>query len=427
MKRVVITGIGVVSPNGSGIKEFKDSLYTGKSGIKHIPELSELEFGCQIGGIPDTSKSIFNTYIDQFGLNTASTMIKYAVLAGLEAWTDAGLSIPDIGSNEVDHDTGAVIGSGIGTIDIYGERIFPFTNEKNIKKLRSTIVEHSMQSGGSATLSSILGLGNQLTYNSSACGTGTEAIIQAYERIKYGKAVRMIAGASEPYSPWHWSPFDSLRVTTRKFNSEPEKGSRPMSETASGFVPSSGAGILILEELESALGRNAVIYAEIKGGFINSGGQRNGGSMTAPSTDGVIRCIRGAIKESEINENEIDFISGHLSSTMADSLEIKNWSKALKREGKDFPMISSAKSLIGHTIGAAGAIESIAALIQMKNNFLHPSINCEDLHPNILNIIDESCVPKQTFQNISINCIAKASFGFGDVNACLIFKKLSHE
>ncbi len=423
MKRVVITGMGVVAPNGSGKQEFTDALVSGKSGIKHIPGLAELEFGCQIGGIPDTTNNTFNSYIELFGLQTASSMIKYAVLAGLEAWVDAGLSIPPRDANEVDYTTGAVIGSGIGTIDIYGERIFPLTNQKNVKKLRSTIVEHSMLSSSSATLSSILGLGNQLSFNSSACSTGTEAIVQAFERIKTGKAVRMLAGASEPYSPWHWSPFDSLRVTTRKHNGEPEKGSRAMSESASGFVPAAGAGILILEELESAIKRNAPVYAEIKGGYINSGGQRNGGSMTAPSSEGVIRCIHGALKESEVSAQEIDYISGHLSSTMADPLEIGNWSKALDRKGKEFPKINSTKSLIGHTIGAAGTIESIAAILQMKNNFLHPSINCEDLHPNILEIIDKSCIPQRTIQNIFINCIAKASFGFGDVNACLILKK----
>lgn len=423
MKRVVITGIGVVAPNGSGKKEFTDALISGKSGIKHIPKLAELEFGCQIGGIPDITNNSFNQYIELYGLETASSMIKYAILAGLEAWEDSGLSIPQQGSNEVDYNTGAIIGSGIGTIDIYGERIIPITNQKNIKKLRSTIVEHSMLSGGAATLSSIIGLGNQLSFNSSACSTGTEAIIHAYERIKSGKAIRMLAGASEPYSPWHWSPFDSMRVTTRKHNDEPEKGSRAMSETASGFVPAAGAGILLLEELESVLKRNAPIYAEIKGGFINSGGQRNGGSMTAPSSEGVIRCIKGALEESKINANEIDYISGHLSSTMADPLEINNWSKALNRTGKNFPKINSTKSLIGHTIGAAGAIESIAAIIQMQNSFLHPSANCEDLHQQILEIIDETCIPKQTIENISLNCIAKASFGFGDVNTCLIFNK----
>lgn len=423
MKRVVITGIGVVAPNGTGKADFTEALKTGKSGIKHIAALEELEFGCQIGGIPDISNCIWNSYIEQHGLGTSSLMIQYAVLAGLEAWTDAKLIIPDFGSSDVDYDTGAIIGSGIGTIDIYGERIIPSTNQKNIKKLRSTIVEHSMLSGGSATLSSILGLGNQLTFNASACSTGTESIIMAFERIQSGQATRMFAGASEPYSPWHWSPFDSLRVTTRKHNHEPEKGSRPLSSTASGFVPAAGAGILLLEELESALNRNAHIYAEIIGSHINSGGQRKGGSMTAPSPEGVIKCIKEALVQASIDSSEIDLISGHLSSTMADPIEIKNWVLALDRNKENFPFINSTKSLIGHAIGAAGSIETIAALLEMQYNFIHPNINCEELHPDISAQISEKCIPQNCLENIDINCIAKASFGFGDVNSCIILKK----
>jgi 3-oxoacyl-[acyl-carrier-protein] synthase I len=423
MKRVVITGIGVIAPNGTGKHAFTEALKEGKSGIKHISNLEELAFGCQIGGIPEISESSFYSYIDLYNLGTSSMMIQYAVLAGLEAWADAGLQIPEPGGSTVDYDTGAIIGSGIGTIDIYGERIIPYTNQKNIKKLRSTIVEYSMLSGVSATLSSILGLGNQLTFNAAACSTGTESIILAFDRIRSGQAVRMIAGASEPYSPWHWSPFDSLRVTTRKHNHEPEKGSRPMSSTASGFVPASGAGILILEDLESALQRGAKIYAEITGTHINSGGQRNGGSMTAPSPDGVIRCIHGAIAQAAIEAHEIDLISGHLSSTMADPIEIKNWTIALNRNKENFPYIHSTKSLIGHAIGAAGSLETIASVLEMEQNFIHPSINCEEIHPEIAELIAEKCIPHHCIENIEINCVAKASFGFGDVNSCLILKK----
>ncbi len=423
MKRVVVTGIGVVASNGTGKKEFENALVNGISGIKHIAELEELEFGCQIGGIPNILNCEYNKYIELYGLQAASLMIKYAVIAGLEAWLDSGLLIPEYNSKNVDYNTGAIIGSGIGAIDVYGERIIPITNNKTIKKLRSTIVENSMFSGGSAFLSNILALGNQLTSNSSACNTGTEAILMAYERIKNGKATRMLAGSSEAYSAWCWSPFDALHVTTRKYNFEPEKGSRPMSESASGFVPSSGAGIIILEELESALKRNAPIYAEIKGGYINSGGQRNGGSMTAPSTEGVINCIKGALFETKTKPSEINFISGHLSSTMADVLEIDNWSKALELSGNKFPLINSTKSLIGHSLGAAGSIETIAAILQLKNQFIHLSLNCEDLHPTIEKIVNKNCVPQHIIKNFNLNCIAKASFGFGDVNTCLIIKK----
>lgn len=425
MNRVVITGIGIISSNGVGKTEFVNAIKNGKSGIKHIAKLNELGFSCQIGGVPDISKSEFNSYIELYGLQTASLMIKYAIIAGIEAWLDAKLEIPNHDSLEVDYSAGAIIGSGMGAIDVYGERVIPLTNQKQIKRLRSTIVENCMISGSSASLSSILAIGNQLTSNSSACNTGAEAIIMAYERIKYGKAKRMLAGSSEADSEWIWSQFDALHVTTRQYNNEPEKGSRPMSESASGFVPSAGAGIIVLEELESALKRNATIYAEIKGGYINSGGQRNGGSMTAPSSEGVINCIKGALFDSKIKPSEIDFISGHLSSTMADTLEIENWSKALELNGNNFPLINSTKSLVGHALGAAGSIESVAAILQLKNQFIHPSINCEDLNPSIEKIVDKKCIVQQTIENFPLNCIAKASFGFGDVNACLIIQKFN--
>ena len=199
-----------------------------------------------------------------------------------------------------------------------------------------------------------------------------------------------------------------------------------MSAAASGFVPSCGAAIMILEEYDLAISRGAKIYAEIAGGFINSGGQRNGGSMTAPSSEGVIKCIKGALSDGGTKPEEIDFISGHLSSTMADPLEVANWANALNRSGKDFPYINSTKSLIGHAIGAAGALETVASVIQMHEKFLHPSINCEDLHPEISKLIDEKRIVRSLIKDINVNCVAKASFGFGDVNSCLILKRNSN-
>lgn len=422
-KRVVITGIGIVSPNGIGKEEFLRSIKTGASGIRFIPELKEHNFGCQIGGIPELSNSHYNGIIDRYGLSPAGLTIKYACLAGLEAWEDAGFAIPEWNSTEVDDDTGIIIGNTMGGADIFGEKIVPFTNNNTIKKLRSTIVEHSMISGNGANLAAILAVGNQITTNSSACATGTEAILLGYERIKSGKAVKMLVGGSDAYSPYGWAGFDAMRVMTRNHNDKPEAGSRPMSVSATGFVPGAGAGILFIEKLESAVNRNANIYAEISGGFINSGGQRNGGTMTAPNPEGVRKCIEGAINAAEIEPSEIDCISGHLSSTMADVLEINNWAKVLARGKSDFPYINSLKSMIGHCIGAAGAIESVAAVLEIHHKFVHPTINCEDLHPEIAKIISKDSIPDKVIENIEVNCIAKASFGFGDVNACLILKR----
>ena len=213
-----------------------------------------------------------------------------------------------------------------------------------------------------------------------------------------------------------------MRVMTYKHNETPEKGSRPMSATASGFVPGSGAGALVLESLESALERKATIYAEVLGGNINSGGQRNGGTLTASNKEAVQKCITDAILDASISPNEIDLINGHLTATSKDSLEIENWTKALQRKGNNFPLINSLKSQVGHCLAASGAIESVASVIQIKEQFVFPNINCVDVHPEILDLISEEKIPRRMIKK-EIQILAKASFGFGDVNACIIFKK----
>ncbi len=422
-KRVVITGLGIVASNATGIDNFTIALRKGQSGIKKIQWLEDLNFGCQIGGIPDISENKYADFLTDKHLEEAGDNVKYISIAGKEAWEDAGFSLPDFDSCDVDYDTGVVIGSGVGSIDVFSDKIFPHINEGHVRKLRSNIAEFTMFSAPGANLSGLFALGNQVTANSSACSTGNESIINAFDRIREGKAQRMLAGSCEIASPYVWGCFDSMRLLSRKSNNEPEKGSRPMSATASGFVPGSGAGIIVLEELNSALSRNAKIYGEILGGFLNSGGQRNGGTMQAPGPNGIQNCITNALKDASVNPYDIDYISGHLSSTMADPLEIKNWCGALNRYGKDFPYINSLKSLTGHGLGAAGTLETIAAILEMYHGFLFPSINCEDPHPNIIQLISPDKIPHNTMENINIEIFAKASFGFGDINSCIIIGK----
>lgn len=423
-KRVVITGMGVVSSIGSNLDEFKASVYDIKSGITYLENLEKYGFGCRLAGIPDEKSSNYYPYIEKYKLSDAAKIIIYGVIAGLEAWCNGGLVIPEPNKGETDYDTGCIIGSGIGSPDIYHNKIIPYTNDRKIKYLKSCIVEKSMLSGISANLGWILGLGNQLSFNSSACATGLESIIMAYDRIKAGKATRMLAGASEADFVYMWATFDAMHVLTRKNETQPAKASCPMSAEASGFVPGAGAGVLLIEEYESALKRNARIYAEILAGNINSGGQRNNGTMTIPNTEGVIRCITQTILESGIDKNEIDYISGHLSSTIADPLEVKNWSDALNRQGLNFPYINSLKSLTGHCIGATGAIETIAAVLQLYHGFIHGNLNAENIHSEIEKIVDKTKIPLKTF-DFDFNTLIKASFGFGDVNSCVIIKKIS--
>jgi len=246
-----------------------------------------------------------------------------------------------------------------------------------------------------------------------------------YEYIQSGLAKRMLVGSGEYIDTYIFGTFDSMRVLARKFNDQPEHASRPMSASSCGFVPGSGAAALVLEDLDFALARGARIYAEVLGGAANSGGQRNGGTMTAPNPAGVTRCISDAINSAGIAPKDIDLISGHLTATMADKFEIQSWANALGRSGKDFPLTNSVKSMIGHCLSAAGSIESVACILQIVHGFVHPNINLEDPNPEILSIVDAECLPTRMIKK-EINIIAKANFGFGDVNACLIFSKFKN-
>jgi 3-oxoacyl-[acyl-carrier-protein] synthase-1 len=420
MNRVVITGLGVVAPNGVGLDAFSKAIKNGASGIIFHQQLADLNFSCCIGGIPQISeekKLEYLTPLQLRGFNSSG--ILYGCMAGMDAWKDAGLSVE--ANSELDVDSGTIFGTGTSGVEKFREAIYKL-DDKQVKRLGSTVVVQTMASGISAFLGGILGLGNQVTTNSSACTTGTEAILMGYERIKNGQAKRMLVGSCSDDGPYIWGGFDAMRVMTYKHNDSPEKGSRPMSESASGFVPGAGAGALVLESLENALERNATIYAEVLGGNINSGGQRDGGTMTAPNAEAVQRCIKDAIINANISADDIDTINGHLTATSKDGLEIENWTKALHRKGDDFPYINSLKSMVGHCLAAAGSIEAVATVLQLKEQFVFPNINCEDVHPEILGLISEEKIITKALKT-DLNIAAKASFGFGDVNGCVIFKR----
>jgi 3-oxoacyl-[acyl-carrier-protein] synthase-1 len=419
-RRVVITGLGIVAPNGVGTDAFTHAIKNGISGIKYDAQLQELQFSCHIAGKPDISDELKLQYFSELelrGFNSSGIM--YGVIAGMEAWKDAGLVIEN--NENPDWDSGVIFGSGTSGIEKFRESIYKI-DDLQTRRLGSTVVAQTMNSGISAYLGGKLGLGNQVTTNSSACTTGAESILMAFERIRNGQAKRMLAGSTGDSGPYIWAGFDAMRVCTYKHNALPEEGSRPMSATASGFVPASGAGAMIVEDLESAQKRGARIYAEILGGNINSGGQRGSGTMTAPNSVAVQRCITQALNNAGVSANDIDAINGHLTATSKDSLEIANWTQALNRKGEDFPYINSLKSMTGHCLSAAGSIESVATVLQLHHGFVFPNINCEDLHLEIEGLIGKSKIPMKLI-NKELNIIAKASFGFGDVNACILFKK----
>ena len=418
-KRVVITGMGVVACNGIGLAEFNNAISKGKSGITYWPEHEELGFRCLVGGSPTLTQSFLDDKLPAYIAKKITNQgILYACLAGIEAWEDAGLQIL---SKEADRDSGAAFGAGALGLDSFITSKTNLIDTGNHKMLGTNSIPQSMSSGSSAFLNQIIGFGNRVMSNSSACITGSEAVSQGFEWIRRGKAKRMLCGGTEGDGRYIWGGFDAMRILCSSYNDEPERASRSLSSNPMGFVPAGGAGALVLEELDTALDRNATIYGEVLGSFTNTGGQRNGGSITAANPSGVTGCIKGCIDDAGISANDIDLINGHLTSTKGDVIEINNIANALGREGEDFPYINATKSMVGHAIGGAGAIEMIAMVLGMHHNYIHPNINIDELHPSIKKRVCEKKIPTQKI-NEKVDVAMKANFGFGDLNCCVIIK-----
>jgi 3-oxoacyl-(acyl-carrier-protein) synthase len=397
-------------------------MFQGLSGIRKIPVLEQLGFRCQVAGQPEVSEETLQacfTAPELKGLNCSGLV--YGAVAGLQAWRDAGLEINH--GEDPDWDSGVVFGTSVLGVDKFREAI-RLVDEGRVRRLGSTTVPQTMASGISAFLGGKLGCGNLVSTNSSACSTGTEAILSAYQRVRNGKATRMLAGSCSDSGPYIWGGFDAMRVVPSAYNDTPETASRPLAASAAGFVPSSGAGALLLETLESALARKAPIYAEILGGAVNCGGQRNGGSMTASNPSAVQKCFREALSEAGVGPERIDAINGHLTATAGDPAEIRNWCKALGRRGTDFPYINSFKDVLGHGLAASGSMECVAAVLQFKNDQIIGNRSCDDLHPEIEALIGRERVPQKNIP-LRPEVIAKASLGFGDVNACVIFRRFN--
>ncbi len=417
-ERVVVTGLGVVAPNANGKESFSRALRDGKSGVRAVAPVDSF---CQVGGVPERIDELKLRYLTEEELRGTNQNTTFAAIAAIDAWTDAGLSRPPPGSDEVDWDSGTIVGTGWAGMDAVAEKLLPLVRAGKLRRIGSTLLEQTMISANSARLASLLALGNQA---STACTTGNEAVIEAFRHIREGHAKRMLAGGSEGYSKYVLAVSSAVKLLFRADHVAPEKASRPMSATAAGFVPAAGAGILLLESLSSARARGARIYAEVLGGHVNSGGQRTGGSMSASNAEGVRRCIRAAVAMAGVRPEEIDAINGHLSSTSADPGEVQCWSEALGLPPSRMPLVHATKSLIGHALGAAGGIECVASVLELAEGFVHGSANCEDLHPALAPYADR--IPHTTVLVPDMKIMAKTTFGFGDVNACVIFRKFEN-
>jgi len=403
MKRVVITGIGIVSCLGNNQNEVYDSLINSKSGISFAEEYKEHNLKSNVHGKPNIK---LEDHVDRKALRFMGNGSAYNYVAMKEAITDSGLEDKDI-SNV---DSGMVMGSGgpsIENVILAADK----TREKNPKKMGPFIVPRTMASTASATLAVPFKIKGVNYTISSACATSGHCIGNAMELIQFGKQKIIFAGGSDEIHFAMTAMFDAMTALSSKYNDNPQKASRPYDKTRDGFVIAGGAGVLVLEELEHAKARGAKIYAELTG----YGATSDGFDMVAPSGEGATRCMNLALKTTR---NKIDYINTHGTSTpVGDITELK----AIKDAFKDkIPKISSTKSLSGHPLGAASVHEAIYSLIMMKNNFIAASCN--------VNEMDESAqkfpIVTKVEKDVKLNSVMSNSFGFGGTNATLIFEKV---
>ena len=403
MKRVVVTGVGIVSCLGNNQKEVYDSLINTKSGISFAEEYKEHNLKSNVHGKPTIK---LEDYVDRKVMRFMGNGSAYNYVAMLEAVKDSGLKDSEI-SNDL---TGIVMGSGgpsIENVILAADK----TRDKIPKKMGPFIVPRTMASTASATLAVPFKIKGVNYTISSACATSGHCIGNALELIQYGKQKIVFAGGSDEL---HWAMtamFDAMTALSSKYNETPEKASRPYDKTRDGFVIAGGGGVLVLEEYEFAKARGANIYAEITG----YGATSDGSDMVAPSGEGAVRCMNMALKTSK---NKIDYINTHGTSTpVGDITELKAVSQTFKDK---IPKISSTKSLSGHPLGAASVHEAIYSLIMMKNNFIAASANVNEMDEEAKKFPIVTKVEKDA----KLNSVMSNSFGFGGTNASLIFEKV---
>ncbi len=400
MRRVVITGLGIVSSLGNNKDEVKSSLYNASSGISFDQSQKEMGFRSHVRGQIDLN---LEETIERKFLRFMGDGASYNYIAMNEAIEDSGLNEDEISNNM----TGLIMGSG-GPSTKSLLRAFDITREKGPKKIGPTSVPKVMCSTNSATLSTYFKI-KGINYSiSSACSTSAHCIGNAFEIIQMGKQDRIFAGGGEELD-WTLSAlFDAMPALSSKYNDQPSKSSRAFDKHRDGFVIAGGGGVVVLEDLETAVKRNAKIYAEIVG----YGATSDGHDMVQPSGEGAERCMIMAKKDIE----KIDYINAHGTSTpVGDIAELKAIKKVFK---DDLPLISSTKSLSGHSLGAAGVHESIYTLLMMNNNFVSESANIEELDEEAIgmNILTSRHDEK-------IDTAMSNSFGFGGTNASLVFKR----
>lgn len=402
MRRVVVTGLGIVSSIGNNRQEVVDSLKAGRSGIVFAEDYQELGFRSHIHGPIDIDQSQF---IDRKVKRFMGDGAAFNYIAMQQAIDDSGLE-PGQVSNER---TGLVMGSGGPSTS---NLLFAWDTlrQKGLKKVGPYMVTRTMSSTNTACLAMPFKIKGVNYTISSACATSAHCMGNALEQIQLGKQDIVFAGGGEEV---HWTMtvlFDAMGALSSKYNDAPETASRPYDATRDGFVISGGGGVLVIEELEHAKARGAKIYAELVG----YGATSDGYDMVQPSGEGAVRCMRQALVTVE---GKVDYINAHGTSTpVGDTRELEAVSEVF---GEDIPYINSTKSLTGHALGAAGVNEAIYSLLMMEENFLSASANIQELDP----AAEGMPIVRERMDDVKLNTIMSNSFGFGGTNATLVFQR----
>jgi 3-oxoacyl-[acyl-carrier-protein] synthase II len=412
MRRVVITGIGVVSPIGNNVNEFWQNLVAGKSGIGTISSFDPDKYGLTVKIAAEVKNFNAEAYFDKKDAQKLSDFIKFAYAAAMEAMRDANLENANIDKDRV----GVIVGTGIGGLKDIEEQNETL-NEKGARRVSPFFIPYGIANMASGVIAIKYGFRGPNYCVVSACATGNHSIGDAFRIIQRGDADIMIAGGTESaITPLGIAGFASLKALSTR-NDEPQKASRPFDSKRDGFVMGEGSGILILEEYEHAKKRGAKIYAEIKGYAATD----DAFHVTAPCTDGegAAMCMRLALKDASLNPEDIDYINAHGTSTpLNDKIE----TLAIKKVFKDYAYklkISSNKSMIGHLLGAASAVEAVASVKTIETGIIPPTINLENPDPEC----DLDYVPNKAIQ-YNVKNVLSNSFGFGGTNSCIILSKV---
>ena len=405
MRRVVVTGMGIVSSIGNNTQEVLASLREAKSGVVRADKYAELGFRCHVHGAPTLDAS---EAVDRRAMRFLGGGAAWNHVAMEQAIRDAGLEESEI-SNER---TGLVMGSGGPSTRAIVEAA-DIARTKGPKRVGPFAVPKAMSSTASATLATWFKI-KGLSYSiSSACATSNHCIGNAFELIQYGKQDMMFAGGCEELDWTLTVLFDAMGALSSKYNDTPAKASRAYDADRDGFVISAGAGVLVLEELDHAKARGARIYAELAG----YGATSDGADMVAPSGEGAARCMRLALKDVK---PPVDYINPHATSTPIGDLKEIEAIREVFGSGEKCPPISATKSLTGHSQGATGVHEAIYSLLMMNSGFICESANIENLDPAFADMP----ILRERRDNVTLGCVLSNSFGFGGTNASIVFKRL---